>query len=142
MLADSSQAGTMTLTRGPLAAIADAEGDRPDPRQRRVDGLPLAQLSLGERQVALADPLRLELSRELRIDVRPLRKEHHATRPPIEPLHEICGGGVSRDRGVEVRFVRMMHPLLDDDAGGLVDEDERGVLEEDVERRLGQSAFS
>jgi len=28
-----------------------------------------------------------------------------------------------------------MHPLLDDDAGGLVDEDERVVLEEDVERR-------
>ena len=46
------------------------------------------------------------------------------------------------DIRVEIPFVRMMHPLLDDDASGLVDEDERIVLEEDVERRLGQSAFS
>jgi hypothetical protein len=49
---------------------------------------------------------------------------------------------VSCDFGVEIPLVRMMHPLLDDDAGGLVDEDERVVLEEDVERRSGQSAFS
>jgi hypothetical protein len=42
---------------------------------------------------------------------------------------------VSCDFGVEVPFVRMMHPLLDDDASGFVDEDERVVLEEDVERR-------
>ena len=49
---------------------------------------------------------------------------------------------MSCDVGVKVPFVRMMHPLLDDDASGLVDEDERIVLEEDVERRLGQSAFS
>src|SRR5205807_5678050 len=70
-----------------------------------------------------------------------LRKEHHATRPTIEPLHQIRGRGVSCDLGVEVRLVRMMHPLLDDDAGRLVDEDERVVLEEDVrseERRVGK----
>jgi hypothetical protein len=34
---------------------------------------------------------------------------------------------------VEVRLLRMVHALLDDDAGGLVDEDERVVLEEDLQ---------
>jgi hypothetical protein len=34
----------------------------------------------------------------------------------------------------------MMHPLLDDDAGGFVDEDERFVLEEDFERRWDEAA--
>ena len=42
---------------------------------------------------------------------------------------------MSCDIRVEIPLIRMMHPLLDDDASGLVDEDERFVLEEDVERR-------
>jgi len=42
---------------------------------------------------------------------------------------------VSQDIGMEISFVRVMPPLLDDDTGGLVDEDERFVLEEDLERR-------
>ena len=47
---------------------------------------------------------------------------------------------MSCDVGVEIRFVRLMHALLDNDAGGFVDEDERVVLEEDVERRRHELA--
>jgi hypothetical protein len=50
---------------GALAALAHAERDRPDPPERRVDGLALGQLAFAEREVVLADPLRLELSGEL-----------------------------------------------------------------------------
>ena len=70
-------------------------------------------------------------------------KAHRAERTAAEI---VAAGGdafsVTCDVGVKVGFVRVIHPLLDDDAGRLVDEDERVVLEEDVERRFDQSAFS
>ena len=49
---------------------------------------------------------------------------------------------MSEDVGVEIPLVRMMHPLLDDDARGFVDEDERVVLEEDGERGRYQRGWS
>src|SRR5438132_8167404 len=102
--------------------VAYRELDRAHARERRVDGLSLREIALADREIPLHDPLPHELSRESRVHILPLRKEHHATRPPIEPLHEIRGGGVPCDIRVEIPFVRMMHPLLDDDASGLVDE--------------------
>src|SRR5438876_6923920 len=97
-----------------LPALADRERDRTRARERRIDGLSLREIALAEREIPLPNPLPLELPREPRVHVLTLRKEHHATRPTIEPLHQIRGRGVSCDLGVEVRLVRMMHPLLDD----------------------------
>src|SRR5437870_2638709 len=114
-------------------ALAYRKRDRAHARERRVDGLPLRERALADREIPLPNPLPFELPRESRVQVRPLRKEHHATGPPIEPLHQIRGEGVSQHFGVQVRFLGMMHPLLDDDTGGLVDEQERLVLEENIQ---------
>src|SRR5947209_7696222 len=53
---------------GTLAAIAYAERDWTDTDERCIDGLPLTELAFADRDVAFADPLLLELPRQVCID--------------------------------------------------------------------------
>ena len=71
-----------------FAPFADAEGNRSDAFERRVNRLLLRELAFAQREVTLPDPLLFELPRELRVDVRALREKDHTARSAIEPLHQ------------------------------------------------------
>src|SRR5581483_8832052 len=57
-----------------LALVAHGELDGADARERRVDRLPLCEPAFAQREVTLANPLRLELPREPGVDVGTLRE--------------------------------------------------------------------
>jgi len=115
------------------ATVADAELDRTDAHERRVDGLLLAELALADREVALADAFALELARQLRVDVRAPREKDDTARPTVEALHEEHRPGLPADELVQKGLVGLVHALLHDESGRLVDEDERVVFVEHCE---------
>src|SRR5438093_10700868 len=116
----------------PLPVIADAEGNRTDAPERRVDRLRFRELPLAERQIAFSNPLRLELPRQPGIDVRTLGEKNHSARSSIEPLQKEQCAGVCLRQLEQHRLVGIV-AALDDDVRGLVDEEELFVLVEDVE---------
>src|SRR5688572_8176669 len=105
---------------GALPFITYTEFDRTDARNWRVDGLFLRELAVTNREIAFADPLALEQSREAHVQVAALGEEDHATGTAIEPLHQIRGRGVPHHQVMQERLVGLMHPLLYDDASRFV----------------------
>src|SRR6266852_4694540 len=115
-----------------FAAVANAEGDRPDAREWCVDRLPFGEAAFRQRNVTFHDVFPLELPREVGVDVSALREKHHAARSAVEALHEKHVAGVFHHPIEQDRLLEIV-AALHDDVGWLVDEDEEVVFVEDVE---------
>ena len=110
--------------------------------QRRLDDRGgISGISPDEREVLLAEPLRLQLSSERQMRDVILRDDEHAARVLVEPMHDPgtrrraagLGHDASDDR-VHQRAGRVTVCGVHDQPRGLVHHDHILVLEEDVER--------